>query len=276
MEEMLNSNRAIKYPKRDRFAIEETLLFMLRLASSNHHPLHKGARILDFGCGIGDSVNYLVEKEYDAYGIDIGEFWDSDFDTYWEVREKPDPALCKRLYKVDINSYRIPFPDETFDFVFSDTVFEHVFDFQTSLREINRVLKKGAFSIHMFPGTFTLKEGHTFVPIVPLCRKKWWLTIWALMGRRAPWQKGLDWRKVVDLNIEVMKSTNYLSRREIVKIADREGIKIRFIGGPMPLNHLSERSRKIYHILNKFGLGDFATRLVRPFISGRLMAFEKS
>ncbi len=269
------SIHSIKVPQRDPSSTEGVVVFMLALATSNNHPLSKGAKILDFGCGIGDSVKYLLENGYDAYGIDIVEYWDSDFDAYWEAREKPGAEFCKRLYKVDVNDYRIPFPDETFDFVFSNYVFEHVFDYKTALRELTRILKKGAISIHMFPDLFTLIEGHTFVPIIPLCKRKWWLTIWALIGRRAPYQKGLNWRKVVDLNIEEMENTNYLSRKTILRLAKQEGIKISFIGGPMPLNHLSERTRKIYNILDKFGIGDFATSLVRPFISGRLMVSEK-
>ncbi|MDA8175173.1 MAG: class I SAM-dependent methyltransferase [Nitrospiraceae bacterium] len=261
--------------RRENFAIEDTVQFMLKLAHSQGYPVGKESKVLDFGCGIGDSVNYLVENGYDAYGVDVMEYWSADFENYWEKREKPAPENCERLSRVDMANYRIPFPDETFDFIFSDTVFEHVFNYEMALSEINRVLKKGKLSIHMFPSALCFKEPHIFVPIVPLCKKNWWLKIWALAGIRGPWQKNLNWRETVIANAGHLKTTNYLPKAKILEMAKSADLKISFIGGPMPLNHLSSRSRKIHGFLNKFGAGDFATSLVRPFVSGRLMVLKK-
>jgi 2-polyprenyl-3-methyl-5-hydroxy-6-metoxy-1,4-benzoquinol methylase len=44
--------------------------------------LPPGAAILDFGCGIGTSVRALLAQGYDAYGVDVLEYWGRDFDKY--------------------------------------------------------------------------------------------------------------------------------------------------------------------------------------------------
>ena len=51
--------------------------------------LSPGATILDFGCGIGSSVRALLAQGYDAYGVDVLEYWDHDFDKYWLIGDKP-------------------------------------------------------------------------------------------------------------------------------------------------------------------------------------------
>ena len=105
--------------------------------------LSPGATILDFGCGIGSSVRALLAQGYDAYGVDVLEYWDRDFDKYWLIGDKPPAEVADRLKLADPANYRLPFEDGTFDFCFSDQVFEHIFDYKTTMSEIVRVLKPG-------------------------------------------------------------------------------------------------------------------------------------
>lgn len=85
----------------------------------------QGGKLLDVGCG---SKPYEVMVAVDEYiGIDI------------EVS-----GHCHTTSKVDkfYDGKNIPFPDSEFDYVFSSQVFEHVFNIDELLNEINRVLKK--------------------------------------------------------------------------------------------------------------------------------------
>ena len=100
--------------------------------------LAPGAKILDFGCGIGSSVRILLAQGYDAFGVDVLEYWDRDFDKYWHIEDKPPAEIAARLKRVDPANYRLPFADASFDFCFSDQVFEHVFDYRTTMSEIAR------------------------------------------------------------------------------------------------------------------------------------------
>lgn len=52
-----------------------------------------GARILDFGCGIGTSVGALLADGYEPYGVDVLEYWDRDFDKYGSPRTNRRPKL---------------------------------------------------------------------------------------------------------------------------------------------------------------------------------------
>jgi SAM-dependent methyltransferase len=80
-------------------------------------PLPRGARVLDFGCGDGEGVDAYLAIGCDAWGCDI------------ELALDTDPRL-----KLIEHPYRLPFEDGSFDFVFSEQVFEHVRD-QTYISE---------------------------------------------------------------------------------------------------------------------------------------------
>jgi hypothetical protein len=69
-------------------------------------------------------VGVLLAQGYDAFGVDVLEYWDRDFDKYWLVAEKPPAEVAARLKLVDLANYGLPFEDGTFDFCFSDQVFE--------------------------------------------------------------------------------------------------------------------------------------------------------
>ena len=70
----------------------------------------------------------------------------------------------------------LPFADNTFDFVFSDQVLEHVQDHNLAFAEIARVMKPGGISLHIFPARLKPTEAHVFVPLGGVMQSRWWLT----------------------------------------------------------------------------------------------------
>ncbi len=105
-----------------------------RLAFEIFKP-YEGMKVLDAGCGTGNFTLKLAELGCKVVGIDIsGKMLDI-------ARGKIRPDLNIELRQMDI--YRLDFPDEEFDGVFSMAAFEFVYEPQKAFNEMYRVLKKG-------------------------------------------------------------------------------------------------------------------------------------
>lgn len=140
---------------------------------------------------------------YDAYGCDI-------------VLEQPNGTL--RLIQTP---YQLPFADAMFDFVGSNEVFEHVQNPNVAFAEIYRVLKPGGTSLHSIPARYAPIEGHIFVPLATVIHARAWLRLWAFLGIRNQFQRGMAWREVADINRRFLRTqTNYLRRHEIIRCVE--------------------------------------------------------
>jgi SAM-dependent methyltransferase len=109
-------------------------------------------KCLDFGCGIGEVVDEACIRGINMYGADTFEGYYSDWSS------KLPPNLKERIKKITDN--RIDFDDDTFDYVVSNQVFEHIKDPLPSMSEIARVLKPGGVFLVIFPNKSCWYEGH--------------------------------------------------------------------------------------------------------------------
>jgi SAM-dependent methyltransferase len=91
-------------------------------------------KMLDFGCGSKPYKSLFTVSEY--VGLDFHS------DGHDHTTEQID---------VFYDGITIPFPNEIFDSVFSSEVFEHVFNLEQILLEINRVMKKGGLILITCP-----------------------------------------------------------------------------------------------------------------------------
>ncbi|HEY4208184.1 MAG TPA: class I SAM-dependent methyltransferase [Puia sp.] len=89
-------------------------------------PMLKG-RLLDFGCGSKPYRSLFTVEEYT--GLDF---------------ENPGHPHINEQIDVFYDGKNIPFAKETFDAVFTSEVFEHVFNLDEALKELNRVMRTGA------------------------------------------------------------------------------------------------------------------------------------
>lgn len=95
-----------------------------------------GARILEIGGGTGYQAKRLSEDGYTVDSIDIPD------SNYAGQLEFPVQAYDGR---------NIPFPDNSFDVVFSSNVLEHVSDLPYLQAEMKRILKPGGYCVHLMP-----------------------------------------------------------------------------------------------------------------------------
>ena len=98
---------------------------------------------LDLGCGDGKLTRIILEQagHRDMVGIDPDPL---------ETASAEVEKLYKRLHTVGGNE--VPEPDNTFDFVLSNSVLEHIPDLEPVLKESARVMKSGALFLATVPG----------------------------------------------------------------------------------------------------------------------------
>ncbi|WP_128544226.1 class I SAM-dependent methyltransferase [Larkinella soli] len=101
-------------------------------------PLPPGARILDVGCGIGETTRLLAEVYPDGTVTGL----DQDENLLAVARQKSFPAGVKVEF-VQGEAGRLPFEEGRFDFVFSRYILMHVPDVPLVLQEMKRVCKPG-------------------------------------------------------------------------------------------------------------------------------------
>lgn len=103
------------------------------------HQYATGKKVLDYGCGSGNSSLFLKELALEVEGVDISQ-------EMIDEAQKNDPTIPFRK----IDSGLLPYPDNEFDIVFSSFVLFEISSFDEMTRilnEIYRVLKKDGIFI---------------------------------------------------------------------------------------------------------------------------------
>lgn len=161
--------------------------------------LPKTAKILDFGCGSGDDLRTLHRLGYvNAQGYDVTE----------SSRLGDDRNHITLGTALDL---RLPYEDNTFDLVISDQVFEHVLDQVRVFSELHRITKPGGHGLHIIPARYAPLEGHIFVPFGGVFQHRWWYKMWASLGVRNQYQKGLSADEAADWDTYfAIESTRYV------------------------------------------------------------------
>lgn len=101
-----------------------------------------GAKMLDVGCGRGEFTKAFENEGLVVEGADI---------------EAGDTAVLNTIpvKYFDLEKEPFPYPDNTFDVVFSKSVIEHIYDPAHFLSEQKRILKPGGKIIVLTPDWMT-------------------------------------------------------------------------------------------------------------------------
>ena len=107
----------------------EATAYIARLMREDPPP----HRVMDLGCGSGGSVDLFRahDPHVDWVGVDIGDSMEV------AARARQDATF------VTYDGETLPFPDASFDIVYSRQVLEHVRDPRRHLAEVRRVLRPG-------------------------------------------------------------------------------------------------------------------------------------
>ena len=98
--------------------------------------LPPGARVLELGGGSGWQAQLLSGRGFSVTSIDIA--------------SRPSPA--HEYFPVETyDGVHVPYPDDSFDAVFSSNVLEHVGELPALLGDVRRVLRPGGVGVHLMP-----------------------------------------------------------------------------------------------------------------------------
>ena len=130
-------------------------------------PLDGNTKLLEIGSGFGTNLaTWLQEFGIDGYGVEpTSPGFDAGFAAS-RILFSANGLDPERLFEAPGES--LPFPDRTFDVVYSANVLEHTANPKKVLSEAVRVLKPGGI-LHMeMPNFLSYFEGHYMVVMPPL------------------------------------------------------------------------------------------------------------
>jgi SAM-dependent methyltransferase len=134
--------------------------YLLDFCERQRKPGSQGSfTALDYGCGKGETVMAGRARGLEIFGAE----------AFYEGGDRRADAQASGLLGSAIREIcngRMDFPDNFFDVVVSNQVLEHVPDLEAVLDEIDRVLKPGGVTLHLFPSRDVMREGHCGIPFI--------------------------------------------------------------------------------------------------------------
>lgn len=103
----------------------------------------KNKKILDMGCGAGESSVFFAKKGARVTATDIS-------NGMLKVVHKLAKKHNVKLKTIQCYSHETPFKNETFDIIYAANLLHHVVSDNT-LKEVNRILKKGGIFVSWDP-----------------------------------------------------------------------------------------------------------------------------
>jgi SAM-dependent methyltransferase len=281
-------------------SVTHTHLLAVVSTELSRWPHESRIRLLDVGCGDGRLLAYLAHeltrlhpgKPIEFYGVDVHDHGIQStgfIDRTVSLLRAEHPSLPWReriLAIADGDAW--PFPADLFHVIISNQVLEHVRDHAYFLGEVRRTLLQDGVSAHLFPLRHYVFEGHLLLPFVHRIRNTDLLRAFIRACSRIGLGKfrhhrrttGVSLDDFVDRHADLMHYfTNYLTQREIMKLAKRQRLRVSFrytqgfytnklramVGLPADLVYRRKRSAIV----------DWTATIVLRYVQGVTLLLEK-
>lgn len=204
-------------------------------------------RVLDFGCGRGEAVVKLRHLGFHVMGADIDPMALENGRRYFENVGIPPGSLIQ----IDRDG-RVEAPDGSFDFVYSETVLEHVRDLELVAAEMSRIMAAPSAAFHAFPARRHVVEQHLRMPFVHWLPKNGLRTMAIALcvglGMEPHWQKERFGAKVRRYSAYSRDVTFYRRHEALRTIFSRHGFQVDFVS----IDHPKLASnRTLRHLLRR-------------------------
>lgn len=87
-------------------------------------------KVLDIGCESGNLCEWLSKRGYQPIGIDISSI------AYEMAKKRGITTIC-----LNIDEEPLPFENDSFNEIFMGDILEHIFNVETVIKEVHRILK---------------------------------------------------------------------------------------------------------------------------------------
>ena len=125
---------------------------------SNDNKKNRSIKILDWGCGKGELIDYLNENNFNCVGVEI-----SELKIQSNIPSKNNNI--KKIFLINSDN-KTEFESNYFDVIITNQVIEHMSNKNSFLFEVNRILKKGGISYNILPAKYRINEVHLKMPFV--------------------------------------------------------------------------------------------------------------
>ena len=115
---------------------------LVKHIKEKYFKINSGNKLLDIGCGNGIYVWIFEKLGYEAYGVDK---------NTEKCRLLLDSANLNKIKEIDLEKEKIPFEDNYFDFIFSKSTIEHIYNTENFMKEAYRVLKPNGKIVILTP-----------------------------------------------------------------------------------------------------------------------------
>lgn len=254
--------------------------------------LSKSIRILEFGCGDGKLLCRLLSSlsvlhptvTFDLFGLDVSNAGQQEQGFFKKTinRLNSNHQEINWVNKLELitTQQQWPYPADSFDFIISNQVMEHINDYDFVFSEIARCLRLDGVSINLFPTQEVLWEGHALMPLVhqisDVNRRANLMLFFARIGFKRQYYREMNrrgWkslREFAQMFSRVLETeTNYVSTVELRSIAERAHLEISFdftkdFLGAKVLSYIGKQ----YHIYHKMHLAEkISFHLIRRLTS---------